>query len=45
MQASVAMMQASGDQVLQIVEGADGKAYRIDVPQRERRRDKRRCGI
>jgi hypothetical protein len=32
MQASVGMMQASDNQHLQIVEGADGKAYRIDVP-------------
>jgi hypothetical protein len=32
MQASVGMMQASGDQHLQIVEGVNGRAYRIDVP-------------
>jgi hypothetical protein len=35
MQASVAMMQASGDQHLQIVDSPDGKAYRIDVPRVE----------
>lgn len=32
MQASVAMMQASGNQHLQIVDGAEGRQYRIDVP-------------
>jgi predicted lipase len=32
MQASVAMMQASDDQHVQMVDSADGKAYRIDVP-------------
>jgi hypothetical protein len=35
MQASVAMMQASGDQLLQTVTTADGPAYRIDVPRVE----------
>jgi hypothetical protein len=35
MQASVAMMQASGDQLLQTVSTADGPAYRIDVPRVE----------
>ena len=32
MQASVAMMQASGNQQLQIVEGPSGRQYRIEVP-------------
>ncbi len=32
MQASVALMQASGDQLLQVVETPSGKAYRIEVP-------------
>jgi hypothetical protein len=32
MQASVALMQASGNQRLQIVDGPDGREYRIDVP-------------
>jgi hypothetical protein len=35
MQASVAMMQASGDQLLQTVSTAAGPAYRIDVPRVE----------
>ena len=33
MQATVAMMQASGQQVLQTVDGADGPLYRIEVPE------------
>jgi hypothetical protein len=33
MQATVAMMQASGQQVLQTVDGPDGPLYRIEVPQ------------
>jgi hypothetical protein len=33
MQASVAMMQASGDQHLQVVETPAGRQYRIEVPQ------------
>ena len=32
MQATVAMMQASGNQHLQIIESADGQHYRIEVP-------------
>jgi hypothetical protein len=32
MQASVAMMQASGNQHLQVVDTPDGRQYRIDVP-------------
>src|SRR5688572_7606831 len=32
MQMSVAMMQASGNQHMQIIDTADGKAYRIEVP-------------
>jgi hypothetical protein len=32
MQASVALMQASGNQSLQIVDSPDGREYRIDVP-------------
>jgi hypothetical protein len=32
MQASVAMMQASGNQLLQVVDGPSGRQYRIDVP-------------
>ena len=32
MQATVAMMQASGQQVLQTVDSADGPLYRIEVP-------------
>lgn len=32
MQATIAMMQASGDQHLEVVETADGRQYRIDVP-------------
>jgi hypothetical protein len=32
MQASVALMQASGNQTLQIVDSPDGREYRIDVP-------------
>ena len=32
MQASVALMQASGDQLLQLVDTPSGKAYRIEVP-------------
>jgi hypothetical protein len=32
MQASVSLMQASGNQLLQEVETPDGKAYRIEVP-------------
>jgi hypothetical protein len=32
MQASVAMMQASGDQHLQVIDVADGRRYRIEVP-------------
>jgi hypothetical protein len=33
MQASVAMMQASGDQHLQVIDAADSRRYRIQVPQ------------
>jgi hypothetical protein len=33
LQATVAMMQASGQQVLQTVDGPDGPGYRIEVPQ------------
>ena len=33
MQATVTMMQASGQQVLQTVDGADGPLYRIEVPE------------
>jgi hypothetical protein len=33
MQATVAMMQASGQQVLQTVDSADGPLYRIEVPE------------
>ncbi len=33
MQATVAMMQASGQQVLQTIDGADGPLYRIEVPE------------
>ncbi|HEX6465631.1 MAG TPA: hypothetical protein VFZ98_14315 [Vicinamibacterales bacterium] len=32
MQASVALMQASGNQTVQIVDAPDGREYRIDVP-------------
>jgi hypothetical protein len=32
MQASVALMQASGNQRLQVLDTPDGRAYRIDVP-------------
>jgi len=32
MQASLALMQASGDQRLQVLDTPDGRAYRIDVP-------------
>jgi hypothetical protein len=32
MQATIAMMQASGQQILQLVDGADGPGYRIEVP-------------
>jgi hypothetical protein len=32
MQASIAMMQASGNQLLDTVDGANGKLYRIEVP-------------
>jgi hypothetical protein len=32
MQASVAMMQASGDQNLQVIEAPSGRQYRIEVP-------------
>jgi hypothetical protein len=32
MQASVALMQASGDQLLQVVDTPSGRAYRIEVP-------------
>jgi hypothetical protein len=32
MQASVALMQASGNQSLQVVDSPDGREYRIDVP-------------
>jgi hypothetical protein len=32
MQATIAMMQASGQQILQTVDGADGPGYRIEVP-------------
>lgn len=32
MEASVAMMQASGNQHLQVIDGASGRQYRIDVP-------------
>jgi hypothetical protein len=33
MEASVAMMQASGQQLLQVVDTAEGRQYRIEVPQ------------
>jgi hypothetical protein len=33
MEASVALMQASGHQLLQVVEGTSGTQYRIEVPQ------------
>jgi hypothetical protein len=33
MQASIALMQASGNQLLQLVDGATGPQYRIEVPQ------------
>jgi hypothetical protein len=33
MQASVTMMQASGDQLLQVIDAPDGRRYRIHVPQ------------
>jgi hypothetical protein len=32
MQATVAMMEASGNQHMQVVDGAEGRQYRIDVP-------------
>ena len=32
MQASVAMMQASGNQQLQVIESQSGRQYRIEVP-------------
>jgi hypothetical protein len=32
MEASIAMMQASGDQLLQVVDTPDGRKYRIEVP-------------
>ena len=32
MQATIAMMQASGDQLLEVVKTADGDQYRIEVP-------------
>ena len=32
MQATIAMMQASGDQLLEVVEAAGGRQYRIEVP-------------
>jgi hypothetical protein len=35
MQATVAMMQASGQQVLQTVQTADGSSYRVEVPRIE----------
>jgi hypothetical protein len=33
MQATVALMQASGNQRLQVIDAPDGREYRIDVPQ------------
>ena len=32
MQATIAMMQAGGDQLIEVVETADGRQYRINVP-------------
>jgi len=32
MQASIALMQASGNQLLETIDGPDGKMYRIEVP-------------
>jgi hypothetical protein len=32
MEASIAMMQASGNQLLETIDGANGKLYRIEVP-------------
>jgi hypothetical protein len=32
MQASIALMQASGNQLLETIDGPDGKLYRIEVP-------------
>jgi hypothetical protein len=32
MQASIAMMQASGNQLLETIDGPDGRRYRIEVP-------------
>ena len=44
MQATVAMMQASGQQVLQTVDSPDGPSYRIEVPRGERPRRPAPCG-
>ena len=38
MEASIAMMQASGNQLVETIDGPHGKLYRIDVPRVSRSR-------
>ena len=45
MQASIAMMQASGNQLLETIDGPNGKLYRIEVPRVDAVRAPTRCGI
>ena len=45
MEASIAMMQASGNQLLETIDGPQGKQYRIEVPRVSRLRAPTRCGI